>query len=156
MKKPTVIEDYWRAFLGSASAKTGEISDRYETWHFCDDRDSADKLASLVIAGVKTATSSLVWTYEAENEALPVAGNISIITNWDGDPVCIIETMEVQIHPFNEVSAQTAWDEGEGDRSLEYWRGVHWDYFSRECASLGREPAETMPVINEWFRVLYP
>jgi uncharacterized protein YhfF len=58
--------------------------------------------------------------------------------------------------PFNEVDAQFAFDEGEGDQSLDYWREVHWDYFSRRCAEMNKEPSNTMPVNCERFELLHP
>jgi uncharacterized protein YhfF len=57
--------------------------------------------------------------------------------------------------PYNEVDAEFAFDEGEGDQSLDYWREVHWDYFSRRCADLGKAPSPEMPVICERFELLY-
>jgi uncharacterized protein YhfF len=58
--------------------------------------------------------------------------------------------------PFREVTATHAYAEGEGDRSLAYWRQAHWEFFSRTCAALGRAPDETMPVVCEEFRVVFP
>ena len=55
----------------------------------------------------------------------------------------------------DEVDEVFAYDEGEGDRSLVYWRTVHWEAFSRTCAAIGRKPAETMPLICERFRVVF-
>jgi uncharacterized protein YhfF len=82
-------------------------------------------------------------------------GDLSIIANWDGDPLCVVETTEVTITQFDQVSPQFAYDEGEGDRSLDYWRRVHWAFFAEECADIGREPAHNMPVVCERFRVIY-
>lgn len=45
---------------------------------------------------------------------------------------------------------------GEGDGTLRYWRDVHWQYFSRECQRIGREPSMRMPVVCEQFRVVFP
>ena len=36
--------------------------------------------------------------------------------------MCVIQTTEIRHLPFDEVDAQFAFDEGEGDQSLEYWR----------------------------------
>jgi uncharacterized protein YhfF len=73
-----------------------------------------------------------------------------------GQPVCIIQTTQVEIKPFNQVDADFAAAEGEGDRSLAYWRDVHWRFFSRECQTIGREPSLTIPVVCERFRLVYP
>ena len=55
----------------------------------------------------------------------------------------------------HEVSAEYAAIEGEGDGSLAYWRDGHWRFFSRECKRIGKEPAQTMPVICNVFEVLH-
>ncbi|MCL4237564.1 MAG: ASCH domain-containing protein [Anaerolineae bacterium] len=124
-------------------------------WYFCDNQADADELGDLVRRGIKTATCSLLWLYEAENERVPEPGDRSIITDWEGRPLCIIETTEVTIRPYDKVDARFAYDEGEGDRSLAYWRTAHWRFFTRECADLGRTPAEDMPLVCERFRVVY-
>jgi len=71
-----------------------------------------------------------------------------------GDPLCIIETTRIYIEPYNLVDEEQAYAEGEGDRSLAYWREAHWDYFSRRCEAIGREPSEHMPIVCERFRVV--
>jgi uncharacterized protein YhfF len=55
-----------------------------------------------------------------------------------------------------EIDEAYAATEGEGDGSLAYWRRVHWDFFSKECVSIGRDPSEEMPVVCEIFRVVHP
>ncbi|MCD6425597.1 MAG: ASCH domain-containing protein [Anaerolineales bacterium] len=106
-----------------------------------------------MLRGEKRATAGLKWSYEAEDESLPEIGQLSVITNWNGDPQCIVEVTSVEIMPYNEVSADFAIEEGEGDKSLEFWRRVHWEFFSMECADIGREPTKDMPVILEKFKI---
>ena len=135
----------------------GGLAARFlEAFHFCDNEADANELAELVLQGTKRATASLRWVYEAENEPLPKVGDLSVVTNWDGDPLCVIETTQVDVVPYDRVSEEFAAVEGGGDGSLRYWREAHWPFFSRECASLGREPTQEMPVICERFRVVYP
>ena len=45
----------------------------------------------------------------------PGAGDHWIVTNGADDPVCVIETTEVRIIPFDEVSEEYARTSGEGD-----------------------------------------
>ena len=113
-------------------------------------------MGQLVKQGVKTATSSLLWEYEADGEALPEAGEYSIITTWKGDPICIIQTIDVAVMPLNKVAAEFAYAEGEGDRTLDYWRTVHWKFFSRVCKVISLAPSMTMPVVCERFQLVYP
>ena len=155
MGKQSEVEAFWQAYLASLPEGSESPPSSYEAWSFCDNEEAANELGDLVKAGTKTATCSLVWAYEAENEELPKVGDLSIITNWDGEPLCIIETTEVQVKAFNEVDEKFAYDEGEGDRSLTYWRKVHWNVCSRECSAIGRESAETMPLLCERFCVIF-
>lgn len=150
------IDTFWTAYLNSLPEGTPLPPKGYEAWGFGRTPELASRLGALVVQGTKTATTSLFWCYEAENEPLPEPGDLSLIIDGNGEPLCIIETTEIVVKPFNEVDASFAWDEGEGDRSLAYWRGVHWEVFAEDCADLGREPEETMLVVCERFRKLYP
>ena len=77
------------------------------------------------------------------------------VFRWDGVPACVIETLEVEVLPFEPVSAEFAASEGEGDGSLAYWRRVHRAYVGRACARMGREPSQLMPVAWERFNVIH-
>jgi uncharacterized protein YhfF len=154
MSRENEIERVWQAYLNSlpeVSAAPGT----YEAWSFGDNPDMADELADLVLRGIKTATAGLLWEYEAEGEVLPQPGDASIVLDGTGSPACVIETVQVEVKPFNQVDAAFAHDEGEGDRSLDTWRRVHWRFFSRACGRIGRTSSETMPVVCERFRVMY-
>ena len=106
-----------------------------EAWSFGDDPDD---LAELVCAGIKTATSSLYDLYEQEpDETVPKAGDTSIILNGSGEAVCVIRNTKVYQIRFCDVSPEHACKEGEGDRSLAYWRKVHADFFGNEARRYG-------------------
>ena len=66
----------------------------------------------------------------------------------------VVQNQSVEIVPFNEVTAEYAAIEGEGDGSLDYWRRTHEAFFSRECKRIGRQPSENMPVVCCVFEVL--
>jgi uncharacterized protein YhfF len=150
------IKDFWQAWLNSLPPEADQPETMPEVWHFCNDEESANHLAELTLNGTKRATAGAVWSYEAEGEAIPQPGDLSIIINWQEEPVCIIETTQIDIVPYNEVSEAFAHVEGEGDKSLAYWKKVHWEFFSEEMKAIGREAVETMPVACERFRVIYP
>ena len=150
---PASIEAFWSEFEGAAGP---QAPGRFlEAFHFDDNEASANHLAGLVLAGRKRATAGSAWLYESTGKRAPAAGDLSVVTTWAGDPVCVIETKDVSVVPFDQVSAEFAATEGEGDCSLDYWRRVHWDYLQRECAGIGREPAVDMPVLCERFDVVY-
>lgn len=151
----TKSKKYLDKFLSSLPAEDRHRNAKVDSYYFCSDEESANNLAALVLQGEKRATAGLLWSYEAENEPIPEVGQLSVITNWNEDPQCIVEITDVEVKPYNEVTAEFAFIEGEGDKSLEYWRRVHWEFFSMECKELGKTPSEDMLVILEQFRVIW-
>lgn len=90
----------------------------------------SDKLAQLVLDKVKTATASDFASYARENEPLPKAdGTYDIVLNSKGEPVCAIQTTKTYVTKFMEVTDAHAFKEGEGDRTLAYWRKAHEAFF---------------------------
>ena len=105
----------------------------YEAWSF---GEAPDKLANLVLQGIKTATCSAYDLYLIDNEPLPQTGDFNVILDSNDEAVCIIKTLKVYITEFNQVSEEHAFKEGEGDRSLSYWRKVHVSFLTDELASV--------------------
>ncbi|NQS92303.1 MAG: ASCH domain-containing protein [Chloroflexi bacterium] len=146
---------YLDSFLQTLSPKDQQRYQNFDAYYFCLDEINANICAALVLQGEKRATASLLWWYEVEQEPLPEVGHLSVITNWDGIPQCIIETTSVEIKPFNQVTPEFAFEEGEGDKSLENWKKDHWKFFNMECEEIGRDPSQDMPVILEKFKVIF-
>jgi uncharacterized protein YhfF len=151
---PTDVQLFWDKFQASISYDASPLF--YEAFHFDDNESSANALAALVLSGQKRATAGLLWTNERTQRRLPKVGYLSVVTDWQGAPLCIIETTHIEVVPFDSVSDGFAALEGEGDKTLRYWRDAHWQFFSRECQRIGREPDLQMPVLCEQFKVVYP
>ncbi|HFU3698162.1 ASCH domain-containing protein [Streptococcus suis] len=115
-----------------------------------------DELADLVARGIKTATSSAYPLYELEGEEIPQTGGYDIILDSQGNSVCIIETTKVYIAPFSQVTEEHAFKEGEGNRSLSYWRQVHEELFTIWLEEAGLAFSEDMLVVCEEFELVYP
>lgn len=127
--------------------------DSFEAWAY---GDAPDELAALTLQGAKTATASLHTLYAIDGEALPQAGDFSVVLDFRDEAVCIIRTTAVRILPFREVDERQACLEGEGDRSLAWWRRVHEAFFRRELASCKLVFTEDVAVVCEEFEVVYP
>ena len=153
MPVPSHLAPFWRDLANSTDGADEERF--YEAFYFGDSEELADELAELVLRGTKRATAGSVCSYEEEGKPVPRDGDLSIVTNWSGQPLCVIETQSVQIVPFKDVTAEFAATEGEGDGSLSFWREAHRQYFMRECARAGREFTEDMLVACERFTVIY-
>ena len=148
------VRQFWRDYLDSLPPNQGPQAPA-DVFAFGDSKELADELAALVREGVKTATCSALWSYEQDQKPIPQKGELSIVIDGAGIPVAVIETIEVFLAAFNEVTERFAWEEGEGDRSLAYWRQAHRNFFGRQRFK-DRGFDERMPLVCERFRVLHP
>lgn len=149
------IQSYWKTFLASLPSDSPYRNKPYLTEGWGDGPEMADELGALIAAGTKTATCSALWEWEAEGESIQETGTITIVLNGSGEPLCIVETVEVTVRKYNEVDPEFAREEGEGDLSLDYWREAHHKFFSRSLPKIGLEFSEEMPLVCERFRLIY-
>jgi uncharacterized protein YhfF len=150
----SAVQQFWFKFL--AVFPDIEPATPFQVWHFGNTREMALELAELVVSGVKTATASLAEVNEVKPDEAPLMDGYSVVTDIDGDPKCVIRTTELRHIPFDEVDARFAYDEGEGDRTLQYWRDVHEKYFIAEASEMGFDFNEKTIVCCERFELLYP
>lgn len=149
------VKDMWESYLNSIGECSKSSNKVYDSWYFCDNEKSANKLADLVLGGVKKGTTSLYDLYKVDNEPIPKKDEYSVVTDWNGTAKCVIRTKEIFVLPFTDVDERLANIEGEGDKSLRYWREVHLDFFKRELEALNMEFTEYMLVVFEEFEVVY-
>ena len=147
------VTQFWKEYCMAAGT---DPSTPYQVWYFGNTPAMARELAGLVISGRKIATASLAAVNEIKPDESPVPDGLSVVTDLEGEPMAVIQTTEIRQIPFNDVDAQFACDEGEGDRSLEYWRNVHWQYFTHEAEELGLEFSGRSLICCERFKLLFP
>ena len=143
-----MIESFWAEFV----AATG-IDGPHQAWAFGDPSlpELSTKLAHLVRDGPKRATAGLASDYDDE-EPMPEPGDLNVILDGDGSPVCVIRTTEVTVRRFGDVDEAFAWDEGEGDRTLTWWRAGHLRFFEK----IGESVEDDTMMMLERFELLWP
>jgi uncharacterized protein YhfF len=88
---------------------------------------------------------------------LPVAGRRNLVRDGRGRDIAIIETTRIEIRRYADVDEAFARIEGEGDKTLAFWQGVHWPYLISECARIGLPaPTPATEVLLEYFVVVRP
>lgn len=146
---------YWQKFQDTLPADSACRGREYLTGGWGDSPAMADDLGGLIAAGVKTATCSALWSWQADGEQWSGPGTLTIVLDGRGQPLCIVETVEISLRRYDEVDASFAFDEGEGDRSLSYWRAEHRSFFTRDLQKIGREFSEDMPLVCERFKLVF-
>jgi uncharacterized protein YhfF len=87
--------------------------------------------------------------YVDEGWPMPKPGDRWLVLDGAKRPRCVIETTGIETKRFDQVDAQFAHDEGEGDQSYAFWRRAHEDYFTGQ----GRFTPDMM-VVCERFRLI--
>ena len=126
-----------------------------QSFYFCDNKKDADECAKLVIQKIKQATSPSFWSFNKKNELLPKIGDLAIVTTWNSKPKAIIKTTKIEIVKFKNITSDYAFIEGEGDKSLEYWKKTHWDYYKNEMKEFANYPNEEMEIVCEYFETIW-
>lgn len=148
----------------SARALWGDYLDKHlehafvdtpQVVHFCNNAQDANECAELVKKGIKRATSLSLLGIQYRKEALPKIGDFIVVTDWEGKAQCIVRTTKVTLKPFFAINTEYAQREGEGDKSLAYWKKVHWEYYTKELEPFGRVPRESMIVVCQEFEMVF-
>lgn len=107
------------------------------------------KLVSAVLAGDKTATSSLLSDYQPHAaEPLPVVGQRYVLVGYEDEAIGIVETIELRIMPAREVDLEFARDEGEGFSTVADWRAAHERFWAPQVIT------DETPIMCERFRLI--
>lgn len=150
--KTAATEALWHDFARHAGLGAAD----YQVVAFGDSSGMATELAALVVAGTKRATASLMRDYADGRLPLPTVGDFVVVVDGAGAPCCIWRTTQIEIKPLDAVDAQFAWDEGEGDRTLDWWLAAHRRYFAREAEREGFEMLDAIETVFERFTVVWP
>jgi uncharacterized protein YhfF len=148
----------------SARALWGDYLDKHLEYAFVEapkavyfsyDEQDADECAELVKEGIKKATSMSLLGLQYRNEPLPKLGDFMVVTDWEGQAQCLVQTTKVTLKPFFAIDADYALKEGVGDKSLAHWKKIHWDFFTEELEAFGRVPRESMIVVCQEFEKVF-
>jgi uncharacterized protein YhfF len=156
MQRDAKAEAFWQAYLASLPHAEDAIRRFYEVFRIGNSPQASNEGASLIKQGLKTAISSLLCGHEATHKPLPEVGSLSIVTDSRGSPVCVIETLAVDVKAFADVDETFAYDYGEWDRTLATWRARCWELNAPRCHALGKVPTLEMALVCERFAVVYP
>ncbi|MDD1780115.1 ASCH domain-containing protein [Enterovibrio sp. ZSDZ35] len=150
-RSQTLLNEY----LASLTPEHRRTYTSFSSDYFCADEHNAQVCAELIMKGEKRASCSMDIWYSQEGEPYPQVGHLQVVTDFHGNPKCIIEITEVTTCPFNQVTEEFAAAEGEGDKSHAWWRNAHWAFFSAECKELGIEMTEDTLLVLERFQTVY-
>ncbi|MCA9765694.1 MAG: ASCH domain-containing protein [Carnobacterium sp.] len=122
-------EELWENF----KLQNSTLPNHYDLMTFGDTKDRANHSAALILEGLKTAKTTLLLEYQRKEKSVPQEGSYSMILDGNNQAIGIVQLLKVSILPFDQVSAELAYEEGEGDRTLTGWQELYQDYFEKQC-----------------------
>ena len=150
--RSALTSEFWRTYREAA----GLHHDDYDVVTFGADAEMATELAELVVAGIKRATAGLVRQFGPDGEPPPVVGGYVVLLDGADRPRAVWRTIEVRIGPLNSVNERFAWDEGEGERTRDWWLSAHRRFFGRRAAAQGFRMHDQIETIFERFEIVWP
>lgn len=146
-----------QAYLKRAQAAlpNENIPDDLICEQFGDSPDLAQELLDLILEGKKSATCGTVWEYEAEGVPIPQPGDFWLTGDRNNKPTCLLRVESVKIVPFDQVTHDFSFLEGEDDRSHESWRTQHERYFRRVLPKIGKEFSPSMDLVTVVFSLAF-
>ena len=150
--RSALTDEFWRAYREAA----GLQRDDYDVVAFGDDAEMATELAELVVAGIKRATAGLVRQFGPDGEPPPVVGGYVVLLDGAERPRAVWRTIEVRIGPLSSVDERFAWDEGEGERTRDWWLSAHRRFFGRWATAQGFRMHDEIETMFERFEVVWP
>lgn len=148
MNKQT--ETFWQNFKLTHNLTAHDL---IEACQFGDNKETADELANLINHGIKTATTSAYELYES-NDPVPKVGKYTIILDGNDLPICVVKDVVVEIIQYDLISAEHAYHEGDGDRSYQYWRKVHDQFFQQAYLEENKNFTPQIKCLCEVFEVV--
>ncbi|WP_291570838.1 ASCH domain-containing protein [Bradyrhizobium sp.] len=150
--RSAATDAFWRDYRKAA----GLHHDDYDVVAFGDGAAMATELAELTVAGIKRATAGLVRQFGPVGEPPPVAGGYVVLLDGADLPRAIWRTTELRIGPLNSVDERFARDEGEGERTRDWWLAAHRRFFGRRAAAEGFAMHDEIETVFERFEVVWP
>lgn len=117
--------------------------------------DIVDGLAAAVREGKKRGTSPCRLHLERNNLPLPEVGAHWVVLDSRRRPHAVVRVTKVETTQFDKVDDAWAEQEGEADRSLEYWQAIHRWWFRKVHARWGVPWSEEAPVVLIHFEPVY-
>ena len=147
------VRKFWSRFLATRPDPEADRGHLRAVFAFDDNAEGADFCANAVLAGEKTATSTLAADFDGDHRR-PEPGDLEIVTFFDGAPCAVIRFTHVDTAAFGAIDETFASEEGDG--SLASWRETHTRYYGARCRERGEELTEQTLLLRIWFERLHP
>lgn len=148
-----IYSDFWSVFLEETNTAPTAVVSRY-TYFGQSEAETVTALEQL-LSGEKTAISHCIPDYLVKKQPLPRIGDYTMVTDFYGNPCCILKAVDVLISPLPEVPELWMQREHPGISRDAWLQEKYAEY--KSLAARGSFHANTEnPVLLEQVQVVYP
>jgi len=148
-----IYQDFWEAFLQETGTPDTTVLSSYT--YFGADEEASVSVLEQLLRGDKTAVGHCVSAYMAMRQRMPQIGDYVMVTDFYGNPCCILKTLDVTIAPLKEIP--------EDLRRAEYpeldsdgWMDLKQREFGDLARRFGFHYHPELPLLMETVELVYP
>lgn len=131
---------------------SGKHTELKGTICFGESLEAANAAAEAAACGKKSLMTYPENGYRTAMKGMPEEGDLNIVVNWAGEPVCVIETVKVSRIRFCDADASVCVAEMPDSES---WKEAKEAECKRELEELGDAFDENIMLVAEEFRSIY-
>lgn len=148
-----IYGDFWAAFLEQTGTPETTLLTNY-TYFGADEAASVRALEEL-LSGERRAIGHCVPAYLTRKKRMPRAGDYTMVTDFYGNPCCILRTAEVVIAPMPEIPGDLRRAE-RPDLSPDAWMEEKRREYGALARRLGFHYHDEIPILLELVERVYP
>lgn len=145
--------DFWQAFLEETGTPENTYMDRCT--YFGGSEEESVEILEQLLRGEKTAISHCVSQYIVKKQRMPRLGDHIMVTDFYGNPCCILKTVGVTIEPLPQLPRELMVQEKPGI-TAEVWLSDKQAEFEALAKKHGFHYHPELPVLMETVAVVYP
>lgn len=147
-----IYGDFWQAFLEQTGTPENSYCNRCT--YFGESEEESVEIMEQLLRGEKTAISHCVPRYIVTRSSMPKVGDYTMVTDYYGNPGCILKCVDVVIDPIGAIPAEIAEREGEGELAL--WQQRKRQEFQALSQKSGFHYNDELPVLMELVERVFP
>lgn len=150
------MEDIYQDFFSAFLEQTGAPENLYchRCTYFGESQEESVNILEQLLRGEKTAISHCIPHYIVTHAPMPKIGDYTMVTDFYGNPCCILRTEGVVIEPVNELGEEISARECQGNH--EAWLARKREEFRALSKRSGFHYNEGLPILMELVEVVFP
>lgn len=148
-----IYEDFWGAFLEETGTPETTVLHNYT--YFGDSEEVSVAVLEQLLSREKTAVSHCIPAYLTTKKRMPQIGDYTMVTDFYGNPCCILHTTDVTLAPMPELSEALIGQDCPGV-TREAWLGQKRTEYTAAAKRYGFHYHDEIPVLMETVELVYP